>query len=77
MRDTKVCSESVLESPEGHKGVQSQSQCWRVLRDTKVCSVRVSAGESDKHLKLQTLKHIYQKCTKMSPIKLEPTVRKI
>ena len=45
MRDTKVCSESVLESLEGH-------------------------------LKLQTLKHIYQKYAKMSPIKLEPTDRK-
>ena len=45
LTDTKVCSESesVLESLEGHKGVQC---------------VRVSAGESDRHLKLQTLKHI-------------------
>ena len=41
LRDTKVCSESVSESLEGHKGVQCQSQCWRALRDTKVCSVSV------------------------------------
>ena len=38
-----MCSESgsVLESLEGHKGVQCQSQCRRVLRDTKVCSESV------------------------------------
>ena len=79
-------------SLKGHKGVQSQSQCRRVFRDTKVCSVsmsesleghkgvqcvRVSVEESDRHIQLQTLKHIYQKHMKMSPIKLEPTDRKI
>ena len=57
-----MCTESVLESLEGHKGVQC---------------VRVSVEESDRHIKLQTLKHIYQKHMKMSPIKLEPTDRKI